>query len=272
MDITLESQTAVEPRVRPLHQEKKVNKEVLVDLLNVSKFYQLGDVKVTALDNVCLTLHTNELVVVYGPSGSGKSTLMNLIGLTDVADSGVVKILGQDVTKLSDSEQAHFRNKNIGFIFQSFNLIPMFSALENVMLPLLIAKTPKVTARACSMEMLDKVGLKEKANARPNQLSGGQQQRVAIARALVTTPKLVIADEPTANLDSKSSENIIQLMRNLNKEFNTSFLISTHDTRVLSKIEHQIQLVDGAICANYSEHTSDSISVADYINTVKGAR
>ncbi|MEY4589028.1 MAG: hypothetical protein RL497_1104 [Pseudomonadota bacterium] len=226
------------------------DKKTLVALNHVSKFYQLGDIKVVALNNVSLSVKSDDLVVVYGPSGSGKSTLMNLIGLTDTADQGEVHILGQNIAHLTDGEQAEFRNKNIGFIFQNFNLIPMFSALENVMLPLLIAKTHKTRARAQALAMLAEVGLADKASARPQQLSGGQQQRVAIARALVTTPQLVIADEPTANLDSVSSENIINLMRTLNREFKTSFFISTHDTRVLNQIKHQIQLIDGTLIDN----------------------
>ena len=235
------------PNYESQQQPEHAPKEVLVSLQQVSKCYQLGDIKITALNNVSLKLYANDLVVVYGPSGSGKSTLMNMISLTDVADSGIVEILGSDVKQLNDSQQAEFRNKNIGFIFQNFNLIPMFSALENVMLPLLVAKVSKADARKQALEILAQVGLADKVNARPNQLSGGQQQRVAIARALVNKPKLVVADEPTANLDSRSSENIINLMRGLNREFNTSFIISTHDARVLNQIDHKIQLVDGNI-------------------------
>jgi len=235
------------PNYESQQQPEHAPKEVLVSLQQVSKYYQLGDIKITALNNVSLKLYANDLVVVYGPSGSGKSTLMNMISLTDVADSGIVEILGSDVKQLNDSQQAEFRNKNIGFIFQNFNLIPMFSALENVMLPLLVAKVSKADARKQALEILAQVGLADKVNARPNQLSGGQQQRVAIARALVNNPKLVVADEPTANLDSRSSENIINLMRGLNREFNTSFIISTHDARVLNQIDHKIQLVDGNI-------------------------
>jgi putative ABC transport system ATP-binding protein len=247
MKLTTGQALKTEPYYEPQQQAEHSSKEVLVSLQQVSKYYQLGDIKVTALNNVSLKLYANDLVVVYGPSGSGKSTLMNMISLTDGADSGVVEILGSDIKQLNDSQQAEFRNKNIGFIFQNFNLIPMFSALENVMLPLLIAKVSKADARKKALDILAQVGLADKASARPNQLSGGQQQRVAIARALVNKPKLVVADEPTANLDSRSSENIINLMRSLNREFNTSFIISTHDVRVLNQIDHKIQLVDGNV-------------------------
>lgn len=234
--------------IKPKKMNDLKNKRIeLVSLNQVSKYYQLGNTKVTALNKVDLNIYSNELVVVYGPSGSGKSTLMNMIGLTDIADEGEVRLLGENVSTMSDSQQASFRNANLGFIFQSFNLVPTFSALENVMLPLQIGKLNKAKARKKSMDMLDQIGLADKYNARPDQLSGGQQQRVAIARALVTTPKLVIADEPTANLDSKSSANIIQLMRQLNSEFQISFFISTHDARVLNQIEKQIELVDGSI-------------------------
>ena len=225
----------------------RVTPKPLVLLENITKHYRLGEIKIKALKNISLTINHGELVGIFGPSGSGKSTLMNIVGLTDKADSGDLTILGQAVNTLKEGQLAEFRNAHIGYVFQNFNLLPMFSALENVMLPLQIAKTNKRIAKEKSLEMLEQVGLADKQNARPDQLSGGQQQRVAIARALVSTPGLVIADEPTANLDSQSSENIIELIHKLNGSSNTTFLISTHDPRMLNRIKTQFELVDGKI-------------------------
>jgi putative ABC transport system ATP-binding protein len=218
---------------------------VAVELSGVSKIYGAGEVAVHALRDVDFSLPRGEITAIWGPSGSGKSTLLNLIGLADRPSSGKVLINGIDTGSLNESAAAALRNRCIGFVFQNFNLVPVLSALENVMLPLQIAGTAGARKRA--LAMLEEVGLEHKANARPDKLSGGQRQRVAVARALVTEPDLVIADEPTANLDSETSARIIALMRSLNASHRTTFLISTHDARVLDDVDRKIKLIDGRI-------------------------
>jgi len=233
--------------INVIDKDANVGSKIVASLASVNKTYQLGGVDVNALQNIDLKINEGQFSAIFGPSGSGKSTLLNIIGLVDQPDSGVVSIMGEDVSGLSDSQLADFRNANLGFVFQNFNLLPMFSALENVILPLQISKSDKSEIKERGMLMLDKVGLSDKANVRPDNLSGGQQQRVAIARALVSNPKIIVADEPTANLDSKSSETVIQLMRDLNHEMKTTILISTHDPRVLSNVNSKIELVDGQL-------------------------
>jgi len=240
-----ENDLSLEDELEVLGKEARTT---LVKMRRVNKNYKLGSVTVPALKNIDLALQSNELVAVHGPSGSGKSTLMNLIGLTDRDFEGEIAILDEDVSKMTENQLAEFRNRNIGFIFQGFNLIPTFNALENIMLPLQIARE-KGNVKNKAMDMLDQVGLKDKFNVKPDQLSGGQQQRVAIARALIMSPKIVLADEPTANLDGKSTENIMRLMYDLRDNFNTSFLVSTHDTRVLNITPKKIELVDGCVTA-----------------------
>ncbi|QJD31425.1 ATP-binding cassette domain-containing protein [Methylococcus geothermalis] len=219
----------------------------LVELRQVGKVYSLGERSITALQAVSLRIFSGEFVAIWGPSGSGKSTLCNLIGMLDVPSSGTVQILGQDVTMLSDGKRSDIRNKTIGFVFQSFNLIPVLSALENVMLPLQIAKIPTMQAKQLAKERLAEVGLAEHESQRPAKLSGGQQQRVAIARALVANPSLVIADEPTANLDSENAIKVIETMRELSQRNGTTFIFSTHDHRLLERVERQLQMCDGQI-------------------------
>ncbi|MEW6039459.1 MAG: ABC transporter ATP-binding protein [Pseudomonadota bacterium] len=219
----------------------------LVELRRVGKIYSLGERSITALQGVSLRIFPGEFVAVWGPSGSGKSTLCNLIGMLDIPTSGTVHILGQDVTKLSDGKRSDMRNQAIGFVFQSFNLIPVLSALENVMLPLQIAKIPTAQAKRLAKERLAEVGLAEHESQRPAKLSGGQQQRVAIARALVANPSLVIADEPTANLDSENAIKIIETMWELSHRNGTTFVFSTHDHRLLERVERRIQMCDGKI-------------------------
>lgn len=219
----------------------------LVELDKVGKIYSLGERTITALQAVSLHIFPGEFVAVWGPSGSGKSTLCNLIGMLDVPSSGTVQILGQDVTTLPDGKRSDIRNKTMGFVFQSFNLIPVLSALENVMLPLQIAKVPAAQAKRLARERLAEVGLSDHESQRPAKLSGGQQQRVAIARALVANPSLVIADEPTANLDSENAIKIIETMRELSRRNGTTFVFSTHDHRLLERVERQLQMCDGKI-------------------------
>jgi len=219
----------------------------LVELRQAGKVYRLGESLIAALKAVNLSIHRGEFVAVWGPSGSGKSTLCNLIGLLDVCSSGTVRFDGQDVTALSDDQRSELRNRGIGFVFQSFNLIPVLSALENVMLPLQIAGASTARAKRAARKRLAEVGLDDHAAHRPAKLSGGQQQRVAIARALVADPSLVIADEPTANLDSENALRITELMRRINSGNGTTFVFSTHDQRLLERVERRILMRDGEI-------------------------
>ena len=219
----------------------------LIEMKDIKKDYFLGETVVHALRGVDLTIEREEFVAIWGPSGSGKTTLLNLVGAIDEASSGQLFIEGQEVKKLSDDRQTELRNRAIGFIFQGFNLIPVLSALENVMLPLEIKGASFSNAREAALGRLDEVGLSDFVRHRPDKLSGGQRQRVAIARALVMNPPLVIADEPTANLDSETSHKIIELMRDLNEKEKTTFIFSTHDPRLLDQVKRLVRLEDGMI-------------------------
>ncbi|MHB8763165.1 MAG: ABC transporter ATP-binding protein [Deferrisomatales bacterium] len=219
----------------------------LVELHGVEKVYRLGETRVHALRGVDLGVEAGEFVAVWGPSGSGKTSLLNLVGMIDVPDAGSVRIAGENAAGLSENRKAEFRNRRIGFIFQSFNLVPVLSALENVMLPLQLRGEPTRACRDRAAQRLEEVGLTDTARHRPDRMSGGQRQRVAIARALVTEPDLVVADEPTANLDSETSLAIIGLMRALNASHGTTFLFSTHDPRLLDQVQRLVRLEDGRI-------------------------
>ncbi len=219
----------------------------LVEIHNVEKEYLLGEIVINALQNVTLIIDRGRFMAVWGPSGSGKTTLLNLIGAIDLPTRGRVLINGQDIAAISDNKRTELRNKTIGYVFQKFNLIPVLSALENVALPLQLQGVAESRAQERAMDRLEEVGLAGFVQHRPDKLSGGQQQRVAIARALVTEPSLVIADEPTANLDSESSLHIIELMRNLNQQKKTTFIFSTHDQRLLKRVDQLIRLEDGRI-------------------------
>jgi putative ABC transport system ATP-binding protein len=220
---------------------------VLIELQGVTKNYLLGETVVPALRGVTLQINQGEFVAVWGPSGAGKTTLMNLIGAIDDPTTGYLGLNGEDISTLSDDEKSELRNRNIGFIFQGFNLIPVLSAFENVMLPLQIQGLSMAEAEKRTLHRLEQVGLSGFLKHRPDKLSGGQQQRVAIARALITNPALVIADEPTANLDSTNALKIVALMRELNSKEKTTFIFSTHDQRLLSNVDRLIQLEDGRI-------------------------
>ena len=225
----------------------KIGMAPLVELRGASKHYQIGEKPVIALKKIDFVIQQREFVAIWGPSGSGKSTLCNLIGMLDSPTSGSVLINGQEVNGLSDNARSELRNKTIGFVFQNFNLIPVLSALENVMLPLQIAGASTAIARERAMQRLAEVGLEEHVAHRPAKLSGGQQQRVAIARALVTDPALVIADEPTANLDSGNARRIIELMLDINSRQGTAFVFSTHDQRLLESVKRRVLMEDGVI-------------------------
>lgn len=219
----------------------------LIELQIINKEYKLGQTQVYALKDVSLSFDKGEFTAVWGPSGSGKTTLLNMIGTIDEPCSGTILINGKDVSKMSDNQKSDYRNNQIGFIFQNFNLIPVLSAVENVMLPLQIRDERTAIAKEKSMERLKQVGLEHLANSRPDKMSGGQRQRVAIARALVTDPEVVIADEPTANLDLATSINIIEIMQELNKKDQATFLFSTHDQRLLDRMNRRVKLEDGHV-------------------------
>ncbi|HEX5126255.1 MAG TPA: ABC transporter ATP-binding protein [Rhodocyclaceae bacterium] len=219
----------------------------LISLQAVSKNYRLGNIEVPALRGVNLNIERGEFAALWGPSGSGKSSLLNLIGLVDMPSAGSVWLDDHDTAGLDDDQRAELRNHAIGFVFQGFNLIPVLSALENVMLPLTIRGVARKTAHAAATRRLAEVSLSDFAHHRPDQLSGGQRQRVAVARALVTDPLIVIADEPTANLDAKTGHQIIALMRDLNHRLKVTFLFSTHDPRLIDEVDRLIRLADGQI-------------------------
>jgi putative ABC transport system ATP-binding protein len=225
----------------------------IVRLKRVSRVFKLGEKQITAVDNIDLALNKGEFVVLKGMSGSGKSSLLNLIGAIDEPSSGDVIIAGENLCQLSDNQKAKLRSSSIGFIFQSFNLIPVLTALENVQYPLTLQKVKNTKFRA--QQALEDVGLGEYLNHKPNQLSGGQMQRVAIARAIVTEPEIILADEPTANLDSETSIEIMNLLGDLNKKNKVTFLFATHHDFVMSRASRVLQLKDGRLigdCQNES--------------------
>jgi putative ABC transport system ATP-binding protein len=220
----------------------------IVSIQNVFKEYPLDKVVVPALQGVSLSVAQGDFLSIVGPSGSGKTTLLNLIGCVDTATSGVVLIDGRDTKSLNDHQLTDLRLNTLGFIFQSFNLVPVLSVFQNVEFPLLLQRKYTVEERAKRVDsLLVKVGLDKHSKHRPSELSGGQRQRVAIARALVTRPKIVLADEPTANLDSVTGENIIDLMKEMNRDEKTTFIFSTHDAKVMSHANTVIRLADGRI-------------------------
>jgi putative ABC transport system ATP-binding protein len=216
----------------------------IIELENVWKVYEIGDVKVQALQGVDVSVNLGEFVSITGPSGSGKSTMMNMVGALDVPTKGTIYLDGKDISKMDESTLAQVRGKKIGFVFQQFNLISTLTALENVMLPMEFQDKADSMKRALSA--LEIVGLKDRVNHKPKELSGGQQQRVAIARALANDPEVILADEPTGNLDSKTGKEIMGLFKDLNKEGKTIILI-THDTTLIKYSKRIIKLADGKV-------------------------
>lgn len=226
--------------------EEKENREPLIELKDIYKVYQMGDEEVRANDGITLTIYRGEFVAIVGKSGSGKSTLMNIIGALDVPTEGEYHLGGEDVSDMTDDELAEIRNKMIGFIFQQYNLLPKLDLLENVELPLLYAGVGAGERRERAMAALEKVGLKEKYKNMPSQLSGGQQQRVSIARALAGDPSLILADEPTGALDSRTSRDVLNFLKQLNDEGNTIVMI-THDSSIAMEAKRVVRIHDGKI-------------------------
>ena len=220
---------------------------MLIEIKDLYKNYVMGELEVPALMDINVQIAKNEYVAIMGPSGSGKSTLMNILGCLDTPTSGQYLFNGVDVSQLDDDALSAMRNREIGFIFQNFNLLPKLTALQNVELPLIYAGASKQERHERAVQALQKVSLADRMSHKPTELSGGQRQRVAIARALVNEPRLVLADEPTGNLDHKSATAIYELMCQLNRELGTAFVVVTHDRELAGKLHRQVHMVDGAL-------------------------
>jgi putative ABC transport system ATP-binding protein len=227
--------------------------EPLIHTHELTKRYPMGDGALLALKNVTLAIAKGEFAGLVGPSGSGKTTLLNIVGSLDVPSEGSATVLGRRIETLSHEAAAELRSRHIGFIFQTFNLLPVYTVYENVEFPLLLLGTAAAERRRAVMEALDRVHLADRASSRPAQLSGGQSQRVAIARAIVKQPALVLADEPTANLDAENSTNVIRIMDELNRDLGATFLFSTHDEKVIRWLRRRISLADGAVVGDEAQ-------------------
>lgn len=219
----------------------------LIEINNLVKNFSIGKGEFTALNKVNLTFAKGEFAGLVGPSGSGKTTLLNIIGSLDSPSAGEALVMGKSVSKLSKKDAANLRNIHIGFIFQTYNLLPVYTVYENIELPLLLQKYTANQRKSMIMQSLEWVGLTDKVKSRPAQLSGGECQRVSIARAMVKEPEIVLADEPTANLDAKNSHNILQTMEKLNSELKTTFIFATHDEKVIQYLKRKISLEDGKV-------------------------
>ena len=219
----------------------------VIELENVQKIYSMGDEKVYALKGISFSVEQGEFISIMGPSGSGKSTCMNMIGCLDTPTSGIVRIDGMETLKMKEKALAELRNRIIGFVFQQYHLIPSMTVLENVMLPLKYKRLEYSKRKSLAEIALEKVGLIEREKHRPNELSGGQKQRVAIARAIITEPKIILADEPTGALDTKTGEQVMTLFREINKS-GTTVIIVTHDARIGNSTERCIRILDGLLC------------------------
>ena len=229
----------------------------IITIKNLVKIYNANQVPVSAVNDISLTFEQGEFAAIVGPSGSGKTTFLNLLGGLDDATSGSITIAGQKLEAMSSSQRIRFRLENIGFIFQSYNLMPVLTAKENIDFIMELQKMPKPQRNQRSRELLEAVGIPEKADIRPRQLSGGQQQRVAVARALASRPRFILADEPTANLDSGSTEVLLDIMDRLNREEHITFIFSTHDARVVKKARRVITIEDGRVKSDELKHGED---------------
>ena len=228
----------------------------MIELDKISKTYQTGEHVVTALSDIDLKVDKGEFVSIIGPSGAGKSTLLHIIGGLDLPTAGKISVDGQDLSKSGDKALSHYRNRKVGFVFQAFNLHPIYNALENVALPLVFSKTPRSQRLELARDALEAVGLADRARHRPNQLSGGERQRVSIARALVIQPRIILADEPTGNLDSTTGKRITQLLVQLSKEMGITTLIVTHNMNILPSSQRTIFMRDGRI-AKYTRNMNN---------------
>ena len=229
----------------------------VITIEGLTKRFPVGGGHFTALKDVNLIFEKGEFTGIVGPSGSGKTTLLNIIGSLDAPSEGKATVLGQSIGELSHREAARLRNEHFGFIFQTYNLLPVYTVFENVEFPLLLLKIPGAERAKAVIDALEWVGLSDKKNSKPAQLSGGECQRVAIARAMVKKPEIVLADEPTANLDAKNSHNILQTMENLNKELETTFVFATHDEKVIQYLHRKISLEDGHVAEDERIKSSD---------------
>ena len=226
----------------------------LVKIENMVKRYPMGKSQFTALKNINLQFEKGEYSGIIGPSGSGKTTLLNIIGSLDIPSEGSATVLGKKIENLTHREAARLRSQHMGFIFQTYNLLPVYTVFENVEFPLLIMKMPEKERTKKVMDALEWLGMTDKVDSRPAQLSGGESQRVAVARAIVKQPELVLADEPTANLDAENSYNILERMVKLNKELKTTFIFATHDEKVIGYLKRKIYLVDGQVAKDEIMH------------------
>jgi len=245
---------------------KRVDRIMIINMRNIRKIYDTGKIQVEALKNVNLSIEKGEFVSIMGPSGSGKSTLMNIIGCLDRATSGIYELDGVNISDLDDVELAKIRNRKIGFVFQSFNLLPRITALQNVELPMIYAGIGKKERRIKAMEALERVSLADRMDHKPNELSGGQKQRVAIARALVNNPAIILADEPTGNLDTASGEDIMAVFQELNREGVTMVLV-THEPDIAMHTKRIVKFRDGLLTSD--EKVSKPIDARDMINKIK---
>lgn len=230
----------------------------IVELIGVTKRYEQGEVVIHANDGVDLKIDKGEFTALVGPSGSGKTTTLNLIGALDVADEGSIFVEGRELSRLSATELSTLRRDRIGFVFQAYNLIPVLTAYENAEFVLALQGVPLEVRRKRVLEVLAAVGLEGRENRRPDELSGGQQQRVAIARAIAPKPAIVLADEPTANVDSHTAETLLDIMENLNREFGVTFLFSTHDERVMARARRIVRMMDGRIAGEDLRSSGDT--------------
>ncbi len=227
-----------------------MNNSNLITTRDLVKTFAMGNHEFTALNEINLVFKTGEFAGLVGPSGSGKTTLLNILGSLDTPTRGEAVVLGQSINELTSKKMANLRNHHLGFIFQTYNLLAVYTVYENVELPLLLLKMPAIERKQTVLQSLEWVGLTNKMKSRPAQLSGGECQRVSIARAMVKTPKIVLADEPTANLDAKNSHNILQTMEKLNRELRTTFIFATHDEKVIQYLRRKISLNDGQVVSD----------------------
>ena len=239
--------------------------QYMVETKNLRKVYRTGDEKVVALDNIDLTIEQGQVCCILGTSGSGKSTLLNQLAGLEKPTRGTVRIKGELISKMSEKQLALFRQKHIGFVFQSYNLIQGMTAVENVAMPLMFRRVPRKKREAAAREMLQQVGLGERMDHRPNEMSGGQQQRVGIARAFVTDPEVVFADEPTGNLDSKTTKEVMHMIRGFAKRFHQTIVLVSHDPEMTEYADRIVTLIDGRIVSNVENQVKAEIDAAPYI-------